>query len=453
MPPSAGWNTEEKEFGGSRFGWMLVGVLASLLGIGMALAGVLGSYGRVDVPASVAYIGADGPCDGAAECIGRHSFGDYVVIHFASPTSEPTSQEAVYPASSRLLRLPFHLIERAWGYSAGLWAYLITSALCLLAPIIWAVRRVPWVGRVAVISVAGVATAPAMFALDRGNTVALLVPLLFGFVMGVLRDRPWLAAVMIVVAATVKPHYALLFLALVAMRAWKPAAVAALGSLVAVVLPFLLYGAGLVAGTEAWVRNARAWAGSGTLSQPWPVNGSFSRALYWAIHRVPGVRESSLGHMSDSAYVTISFVFLALVTAVVIIAGKALPRLAIAALAVAIVSLALPISYGYYFVFALPLVAIAFRTGLGNWPTARRFDKALVIVFAVALVASLTPILIPVSRRVEVAPGTLVVGSFLPLVATCAWAVFAVLLASSGAASARVRFGRGRRITAEVEGA
>lgn len=414
------WRLGGVTLGGSTIGWNLVGVLGALLGVAIVAAWVLESYFRVDVAASISALGTDTYCDLGRSGIGVHCFGDYSSIYYPSLFGVPTAPEAVYPVSTRLVRLPFFLIATVGGFQAGLVAFVVASATCLLAPLIWAVRRSPWFAKALVVVVVGVGSGPFLYAWDRGNVLALTVPLMLAFLVGLVTNRPWLAVGAIIACATVRPQFAGLAIALVGVRAWRPALVAAFGSVTAVLAPFLLFGSRWLSGIADWVAAASAWAGSQSLEDPWPSNVSVARALFVAT----GI---------SSAACAIAALGLLLVLGVAVVAtARRLPPLALGASVLAITCLSLPITYGYYYVFAIPLVAVVFRKGLEGWPTGERLDKALIVSFLVALTLSLTPLVVPMSGKLTPFPGAVVVSTSIPLLATFGWIVFLMAAAARG---------------------
>jgi hypothetical protein len=418
--------------GGSRFGWSIVSTLAALLGVALLLAWIYTSYLGIDVTASVSFVGTDGWCDDAMSGLGVHCFGDYSSIDYASLGAQPSEPEAVYPVSSRLLRLPFYLIASVGGFQAGLLAFVVISAMCLLSPALWSLRGAPWFAKGIVLTAVGLGTVPFLFAWDRGNLLALTIPFLLLVILGLMRQRPWLVTGAIIVCATVRPQFALLALALVAVRQWKPALVSFGGSIGAVVASFFLFGSAWLSEIGEWIKAAGSWSQAVPLSRDWPGNVSVPRALYSVVHTGPWADSAFVASIPDSVYTVASLLVLGVAVLIIVAGGRRLPSLAVVASLLAVVSLALPLSYGYYFVFALPLAAVVFREGLAGWPAARPLDKTLIVSFFLALVLSLTPLLIPMSGSFAPVPGTVVVASLVPILATLAWVAYIGVLTIRG---------------------
>lgn len=405
--------------GGSRLGWNLVGILAWLLGLAVVSAWILSSYFKVDVATMVSYPGADGWCNVPHEGIGVHCFGDFGAITFNSLTSPPVGPELVYPLSSRILRIPFFVIASLSGFQASLIAFLIVSAACVTFPVVWAVRDVPWALKPVVVTVLGVTTTPFLMVLDRGNMLAFAVPALFLALLGLVRDKPWLVAISTIVAASVKPQFALIAVVLLALHRWRAAAMAILGSAAILVLPYLMYGNAWLAKFVAWLDAAHSWSRGQPLAVNWPGNISFPRVLYLLAHAGPWRDSTLVSSQVDGSYTTVSIGLLAIVVVLLVLAGRRLPPLALGVSALAVACLASPLTYIYYLVFLIPVGAIVFRQGLGDWPAQTRWDQVMPVLLAVALVLGLSPLPIPLGGNL--APP---VASLLPVLSTCAWALF-----------------------------
>lgn len=426
------WQPNERILGGSRFGWVVVGALSVALGAAAAVAWVLSSDYGVDVPASVSFTGPDGYCDVATSGIGTPCFGDYSPIDFASVGAPPSAAETVYPASTRLSRLPFFAIERAAGFQAGLITFLTISAICLVAPAVWAVRRAPWFAKGIVFTVTGLATAPVFVAWDRGNLMALTVPLVFAVLWGLVKRRPWVVTVAIIACVTIRPQFALLALALVATREWRLALINAAGSLAAVVASFLHFGSTGLTEIRDWISDAQTRFQSQSLADGGPPNIAIPRVPYRLAHAGPWGQSGVVKGLPVAACARVALPFIGAAVLAIVVTGRHLPPLAVGASSLVAISLTRPLVYAYRFVFVLPIVAIVFRYGLDSWSGGRWLDKAMIATLGASLIFSLTPLLIPVGGTFQVMGVASVVVSPVPVLATASWILFMATLAASG---------------------
>lgn len=434
------WRPDEPRLGGTAFGWSIVGILAALLAPAVLVAWILGSYYRLDIAASMSMIGEEGRCDLDVTGIGVHCFSDYTSIYFDSPTAPLVHYEQLYPVATRLIRLPFWGVGELFGMHASLLAFLLVSVICLLIPVLWAVRRSPLWAKAVVVSVLGLVTAPFLFAWDRGNIVSLAVPFLFLALLGLVRNRPWWVVVGVIVAATVKPQFALLGFALFARGDWRRGTVAIAGSVVAVVGSYALLGAGGWDALVAWVQAALGWSDARELFWSWPGNGSLPRALYLVTHLGPWADSSVLAAIPDSVYQYAGQGYFVSLVIGLLLVGRRLPPLAVGAGLVVIAAFVLSLSLAYYFVVVLPVAAIVFRHGLGGFPLTGARAKAIIVSFGAALVLSLTPLIVPILPFLNPVPGTMVIGTVVPSFAILAWTLFLTLLVVHGAVeTARMR--------------
>jgi hypothetical protein len=87
----------------------------------------------------------------------------------------------------------------------------------------------------------GIAAIPAWMAIDRGNSVGLVVPIALVFLVALCRRRWGLVTVMVVLAALVKPQFAVLAVALFAARKWRCGGIAVAGAGICNVAAYLLW--------------------------------------------------------------------------------------------------------------------------------------------------------------------------------------------------------------------
>src|SRR6202008_962805 len=103
----------------------------------------------------------------------------------------------------------------------GLLAYRLALTSACLSPAVWAAQGARGLERVVVVVAVGVAAIPAWIAIYRGNSVGFVGPIALGFLVELCRRRWGLAAIMVVLAALVKPQFVVLAVALFAARQWR----------------------------------------------------------------------------------------------------------------------------------------------------------------------------------------------------------------------------------------
>ncbi len=403
------------------WGAQITGALAALLGVTVIVNWVLASYTDVDVAGSLSTLGQDAWCTPGSVGLGWHCWGDYTGIVFSSLTDAPKGAEIVYPMGTRLIRLPFLAAQTLWGVQAGLVLFLIVGFLCLALPFAWALRSKPWPTAAVEFTVACVATAPFLIVLDRGNMLVLVVPLLLAFLIAFIRDQQWVLVACVVAASTIKPQFAALALALVTLRHRRAFAASIAGVLVTFAVPYALLGSDGFLSFREWVLESSKWTREHHVWLDWPTNLSFAHAVYsWTI---------GLGSVNPDRLESISRVatILGAVVVLVILAvrGDRLPRIVTGAAFLCLVSLTLPTSYGYYGVFAIPIVAVILRRNADGTAWVPRPRPMTAAALAGAIVLTLTPLILPRPPVLTTPSGeAFLVGSWTPLLATTTWMLF-----------------------------
>jgi len=417
--------------GGSAWGWDLVGALAAFLALAVVAAWIQASYLRVNIPASISFPGYDGWCRDSMRPFGVHCWSDYGAIHFDSLSNSPLTNEVVYPASTRILRIPFWIVESIGGYRAGLVLFISVITLCMLVPALWAVRDLPLSLKPVFISIACVATAPFLSVIDRGNMIAFAAPAFLLYLLGLVRAQPWLATGAVIVASSVKPQFAILGLALVALRYWKPALVAIIGSIGITILPFFLFfhSRGLNV-LEIWITRTRGWAGSQALSVDWPTNLSLPRVVSKVskllVELGSRVGVSTTG-LSDAGSIRICVLVSMMLIVVILFRGRRLHPFLLGTIFLIFACLASPISNSYYGLFLIPLVAVIFRLGPTAWPTRGVLNIVITSLMSIGIILGLSPLVIPMSVVTAPYGDDPIVASLLPILSSFAWALLLVM--------------------------
>ncbi len=226
---------------------LLVSVVSAVIGY------VLTQYYSLDVISSLVSTPDDCILDWRSR-IGRHCFGDYQLPLswgmrpnpwapyplFFPPDYQPAHNN--YPAAAMLPQMIFGLVGK-WldAPQLGLLGYLLALTIAVLTPALWAARGARGVERIVVFVVCGAAAIPAWMVIDRGNSVALLAPIGLVFLIALRRERWGLVAVMVVLAALVKPQFAVLVFVLFAVRQWRMGGFAVAGVVVSNVAAYLLW--------------------------------------------------------------------------------------------------------------------------------------------------------------------------------------------------------------------
>jgi hypothetical protein len=123
---------------------------------------------------------ADGWCTLPAEGIGDHCFGDYGFPRSTEYNSELFSQPSLYASNTPLTILIF-IVLKALSYNVGLVIYLLTLVISVCLPIWLAAKGKSLVVRLTTTIFLGLLSIGSITAVDRGNHVLILVPMIYIF--------------------------------------------------------------------------------------------------------------------------------------------------------------------------------------------------------------------------------------------------------------------------------
>ncbi|UXA04247.1 DUF2029 domain-containing protein [Mycobacterium sp. SMC-2] len=184
--------------------------------------------------------------------IGRHCFGDYSMVAAAGLRPNPWAPYPVlpphppvrlpYPAAGMVPHLLFALPAKWLGaQQLGLIGYLLALTVAVLSPAVWAARGARGLEAAVVFVALGAAAIPAWAVIDRGNSAGFVVPIALVFLVALRRERWGLVATMVVLAALLKPMFAVLVVALFAARKWRLGGLAIGGIAISNLAAYLLW--------------------------------------------------------------------------------------------------------------------------------------------------------------------------------------------------------------------
>lgn len=355
------------------WGIRYIGLASSLTALSIVSIVVTSGYFGASFNTAISFVPDDGWCNPAVEGIGTHCFGDYAVLDDALSGGslwDPTQRlPTPYPPTAWAPVMFFMEIGDILGsYRVGLALYLLLMTLSLLTPAIWASWRQDKIKRLTVISLFGVATAPFIVVLDRGNQIGLTVAPVTLFMYGMLRQRYWLAVCGVVIASLLKPQLAILCLLLLLVRRPKEFVIAVGTTLFIIFGSFLTVSGGLSRIT-GWLRILKNYNGYQSLELGWPPNLSMARGLVvvtdlvrWSVQMDPTSRAGVIEWIQGSTQL-LGIALLLLVTLASFVFLRnfnfaiALPMLCF----VATIILIPGTSYAYYLCLLLPWLALLFK--------------------------------------------------------------------------------------------
>ncbi|SPM27976.1 membrane protein [Mycobacterium terramassiliense] len=417
---------------------LLVGLVLVGSTISVVTGCVLVHYYSVDVISSLLYSPYDCVRDWGVR-IGRHCFSDYTIPVSFGMSSNPWAPYPMYlppdykpalnnyPAAAMLPHMFFGSLG-AWlgAPQIGLFGYLIALTAAVFTPALWAARTARGLEPVVVFVACGVAAIPAWMTIDRGNSVGFVVPIALVFLVALCRQRWGLVALMVVLAALVKPQFVVLAVALFAARQWRWGGIAVVAAAVSNVAAYALWPQDF---PHTIVQSMHNVLGYGSFkSSVSDGNVSFGKGILAIPDFVKGYTAGGAvpeGFLAGPRSV-LGFVVLFVVVAAVVALGRRVPPVMVGIALLATASLFPAVSCRYYLVFALPAAALLARDPDGL-PGSGIFDRvalvggrrrAVGICVSVAAGISIVQIALPSPPvRVPISGGG-AVESFLNLVIT-----------------------------------
>ena len=192
------------------------------------MAFILAQYCSIDVFSSLAYAPQD--CFSYWEIkVGRHCFSDYtepMTLALRPNPWEPhpgATDSINYPPGALVPHLAFGLIGEIAARSPPRVVRVSNRApmLAVLTPGWWAARGARGLERVVDFVALRRRGHSGMVAIYRANSVVFAVPIALVFLVALCRQRWGLVVIMVVLAALVKPQFAVLGVVLFAARQWR----------------------------------------------------------------------------------------------------------------------------------------------------------------------------------------------------------------------------------------
>lgn len=396
---------------------ILLGTVLLASALSAATCFVLTQYFSIDGLSSLVFVPSDCYPDSATK-VGRHCFGDYALPASTGLHANPWQPYEVhtrsgvrveynnYPAGAMLPPTTFGLLGKWLGAPQfGLFGYEMVSIIAVLSPALWAARGTHSLERVVVFVACGAAAIPAWMVIDRGNSVGFVVPIALVFFLALRRRRWGLVAIMVVLAALIRPQFAVLAVALFAARQWRFGGATVAGIAISNVAAYVLWPRDFPRTIAQSVRNTLGYANGPFQVFVTNSNMSFGKGVL----TVPdAIKAKETGGKIPDGFLAgprtlIGYAVLFLVVIAVLALGRRIPAVMVGILLLATGCLFPPLSNPYYLVFVLPIAAILARdpegppgTGIFDQPaTVGGRRRAVGICVSLAAAICIAPIALP----------------------------------------------------------
>ncbi len=357
---------------------IMLGTILMASALSGAVCFVLTQYFSIDVISSLAWVPVDCFPNWGMK-VGRHCFNDYGMFALVGVLPNPWEPyKTTYPAGG-LVPLMIFAAPAAWLHAPrlGLFGYLLALTIAVFTPAVWAARGARGLERVVVFVALGAAAIPAWMTIDRGNSVGFMVPIGLVFLVALCRRRWGLVTIMVVLAALVKPQFAVLAVALFAARQWRMGGIAVGGVAISNLAAYLLWPRDFPETIVQSIHNARDYSSS------FPMlvginNVSFANGVLLIPDQIMRMK---LGYVPPGFLVgarsLIGSAVLVVVVVCVLALGRRIPPVMVGIALLSTASLFPAMTGRYYLVFVLPVAALAARDPDGP-PGSGIFDRLVV---------------------------------------------------------------------------
>jgi hypothetical protein len=369
---------------------ILLGTVLLASAVSVATGFVLAQYYSVDVISSlIVFVPDDCYLDWPTR-VGRHCFSDYSITVsigmvpnpwapfplYLPPDFKPTHFN--YTAAGMVPHVIFGFLGKWLGAPRlGLFAYLLVLTIAVFTPAVWAARGARGLERVVVFAACGAAAIPAWVVIDRGNSVGFVAPIGLVFLVALCRRRWGLVTIMVVLAALVKPQFAVLAVALFAARQWRFGGIAVAGAVVGNLAAYALWPRDFPQTIAQSIHNTFGYGSGGSRAALVAnSNVSFGKALL----TVPdGIKAQETGGTIPDDFLAgprslIGYALLVLVVVSVVALGRRIPPVMVGIVLLATASLFAALTNPYYLIFVLPVAALVARDPDGP-PGTGIFDR------------------------------------------------------------------------------
>jgi hypothetical protein len=325
--------------------YLSVYIFAIIIGI------YVSSYFQQQLTSILSFAVADGWCDPKLQGIGAHCFGDfYYTLGFINKDNPWSGSPIPYPPLGLFIFKPFGLIVDFFPMNPyGLLTYLAFILVCMMSIPIHQYKIKKISGSESILfGMLIVSSAPMVVVLDRGNVLALCVPLIYFFLYFEKARISNKSFIFWMTLVLLKPQFALLGLLFLRGRNLKRAFKWWILGFTTFCASFLLYPIGLKENFIAYFRQLISYQEYVALGSVFPVNISIGSSLSMV---------DVMLQTSFASAITIISIIILVVTVVVVFRSSMLLRVSIV-LPVLLLPIILPqTSFHYYLVVLIPFFA------------------------------------------------------------------------------------------------
>ena len=375
---------------------LFVGVIAVSQILAVLTWWVAGSYFSINIFTSISFFAFDHHCL-PSDALGVHCFGDSLYPITMAMSDNPWSGDHGINPYLGLGMVPYwfygHLIQIVGDTSVVMFVNLMLLITSLSVPFVWVSRGRKFEFWPLLILCIGPLTVPGIVALDRGNSVALIVGPLLWFTVSFIKNNLGQVVLSVTILAAIKPQYGLLVILLAAYREWKPFFSSIRALAVTQFLGFLLWPNSFPGSVLQAFSMSQKFQSYSSVSDNFPPQISLASGIFQIERIVRGtlnIQTPYSNFFSMQLQTKIGFLFAIPFALCLFFKGRHSPRYLTASILIAILSMISATTYSYYGVFAIVLAAILIQnSSLVSSPDSQ--DKSLLSrIQAVSLVLALS---------------------------------------------------------------
>ena len=370
---------------------------------------ILSRFFEINVFDSYLWLLADGWCPPPNETsfLKSHCFGDYgtTIYHFnqANPWDEFSGLPVnPYPAAGYVTHVLFNQIGLITNNSnLGLLSYVLTLLLFSLFPIIYILKS-KISNKVVKIIILSPLMGTLLFAIDRGNAVVFTIPFIFLALKSYLENHLKQLLIYLIILSILKPVFIILTLLFLLQRSYLKFLIASVTVFFVQLYAFLQYtGENTLAFIlSRYIASLEYYSNYQSLETIYPYNISFVRGIV-AIHNfvssILQIDNSLLLSfiLNNKSIISVIPLFLFLVLFFIFGSKLVITKLGIFTFLITISISLSPITYQYYLIVYIPILAHIFlsENSKGIFYQKGFLETSLAITTALLITFSVTPVI------------------------------------------------------------
>jgi hypothetical protein len=318
----------------------------------------LSSYFRFDPTATISVVVEDGWCNAKEQGIGLHCFGDfYYTLGFVNLPNPWIGSPFPYPPLAAFLFKPFvFLFEQTPNTPWALLTYLFVLAIAIVFVPYHISKKFQFNHRNSFVVFAfTISATPILIAMDRGNVIILIFPLMYLFLMAEIENRSKVSFIFWVMMVLIKPQMSILGLIYFRNKQIKRGMINLSLGFILFLCSFILYPSNIVGNVKSFFSQLIFYQDYVVTGMLYPINVSMGNTLS-LLQRI------FFDSVPSSTVLNLLSLILLVSIALKSYFAPSKPSIQIISLLALAVILFPQVSFSYYLILLLPVLLIAIST-------------------------------------------------------------------------------------------